>query len=333
MPPPRSTVLPLVPPPSEGSGAAEPVDPRTLLGLQAQIATQRAVLAALQQDTEQALAQLIAVHVPAGPGRDAATSARPPAASAEPPAAQDRDELSALQARHERQTRFLTLLAHELRNPLAVIRAASVVLGRVRSDEPHLPRMRNIIETQVVQMARFVDDLLDVGRASNGKLRLALRPMDLCALVADVADSCRPAMQARSQRFALTLPAGPLAVTGDPVRLTQVLSNLLDNASKYTPSGGEVGLEVAVADHEVVVSVVDSGIGITAEALPEVFEPFVQDAHAVGFNGAGLGLGLTVVRELVQGHGGSVVVTSAGKDRGSRFVVTLPLSSAPGAAA
>jgi len=111
----------------------------------------------------------------------------------------------------------------------------------------------------------------------------------------------------------------------DPVRLAQVLRNLLDNASKYTPNGGQITLSVTVLDETVVVSVSDNGIGITAELLPRVFEPFVQDKHAIGFNGAGLGIGLTVVRELVDAHGGNVAASSAGTGLGSRFTVTLPL--------
>ena len=226
--------------------------------------------------------------------------------------------------RHEQQTRFLAVLAHELRNPLTVIRAASALLGRVRSEEPRLPRMRAIIEQQVVHMTRFVGDLLDVSRVSTGKLRLQPVAMDLASVIADVVEACRPAMDARGQRFELQVPEGPIELQGDPVRLTQVLNNLLDNASKYTPNGGKVGLTVESVAGTVELTVSDTGIGITAEALPDVFEPFVQDAHAVGFNGVGLGLGLTVVRELVEGHGGTVVVSSGGKGLGSRFVVTLP---------
>ena len=121
------------------------------------------------------------------------------------------------------------------------------------------------------------------------------------------------------------MPSIALHVDGDPLRLTQVLCNLLDNASKYTQVGGDIRLCVSAAEGSIVMTVSDNGIGITAEALPRVFEPFVQDQHAVGFNGAGLGIGLTVVRELVDAHGGSVIARSAGSGLGSQFVVTLPL--------
>jgi signal transduction histidine kinase len=144
-------------------------------------------------------------------------------------------------------------------------------------------------------------------------------------LIDEAVRSCRPAMDARLQHFGVFVPSCALDVDGDPVRLTQVLCNLLGNASKYTQVGGEIGLSVTAAKDVIVMTVSDNGIGITAEALPRVFEPFVQDKHAIGFSGSGLGIGLTVVRELVEAHGGSVVASSAGSGFGSQFVVTLPL--------
>jgi len=237
----------------------------------------------------------------------------------------------ALQAAAEQaqrqQTHFLAVLAHELRNPLAPIRTAAALLPRVGSEE--LPRMQAIIERQVAHMARLVGDLLDVSRVNTGKLRLERRPMDLAVIIDEAVDACRPAMATRLQRFDVQIPAGALAVHGDADRLAQVFSNLLDNASKYTPVGGAIGLLLRVAEETVVIAVSDSGIGITDEALPHVFDPFVQDTHAIGFNGAGLGIGLTVVRELVEAHGGTVVATSAGTGLGSRFTVTLPLVARP----
>ena len=237
----------------------------------------------------------------------------------------------ALQAAAEQaqrqQTHFLAVLAHELRNPLTPIRTAAALLSRVRSEE--LPRMQAIIERQVAHMARLVGDLLDVSRVNTGKLRLERRPMDLAVIIDEAVDACRPAMATRLQRFDVQIPAGALAVHGDADRLAQVFSNLLDNASKYTPVGGAIGLLVRVADQTIVLAVSDSGIGISDEALPHVFDPFVQDTHAIGFNGTGLGIGLTVVRELVEAHGGTVVATSAGTGLGSRFTVTLPLVARP----
>ncbi|HEX7440183.1 MAG TPA: diguanylate cyclase, partial [Caldimonas sp.] len=236
----------------------------------------------------------------------------------------------ALQAAAEqaqrRQTELLAVVAHELRNPLAPIRNAASLLGRVGTDEPMLPRLQGIIERQVAHLSRLVSDLLDVSRASTGKLRIERRPVDLAGIIDAAVDVCRPAMDTRTQHFSAQVPARALDVNGDPVRLVQVFSNLLDNASKYTPDGGEIGLAVVVAGDTIVVTVSDNGIGISAEALPTVFEPFVQDAHAIGFNGVGLGIGLTVARELVEAHGGKVVAHSAGTGLGSQFVVSLPLT-------
>lgn len=229
---------------------------------------------------------------------------------------------AAAEQAQRQQTHFLAVLAHELRNPLAPIRTAAALLPQVRSEE--LPRMQAIIERQVAHMSRLVGDLLDVSRVHTGKLRLERRPMDLAEIIDEAIEACRPAMATRLQAFDVQAPAGALEVHGDPDRLAQVFSNLLDNASKYTPPGGRIGLLVRVADVAIVVTVSDSGIGITAEALPHVFDPFVQDTHAIGFNGAGLGIGLTVVRELVEAHGGTVVASSDGTGLGSRFVVTLP---------
>lgn len=230
---------------------------------------------------------------------------------------------AAAEQAQRQQTHFLAVLAHELRNPLAPISTAAALLPQVRSDE--LPRMQAIIERQVAHMARLVGDLLDVSRANTGKLRLERRPMDLSGILDEVVDACRPAMVTRLQHFTLQVPAGGLSVHGDADRLAQVFNNLLDNASKYTPVGGRVGLLARIVGRTIVITVSDSGIGITEAALPHVFDPFVQDTHAIGFNGAGLGIGLTVVRELVEAHGGTVVAASAGTGLGSEFVVTLPL--------
>ena len=238
---------------------------------------------------------------------------------------------AAAEQAQRQQTHFLAVLAHELRNPLTPIRTAAALLPQVRSEE--LPRMQAIIERQVAHMSRLVGDLLDVSRVNTGKLRLERRPMDLAETIGEAIEACRPAMATRLQEFDVDVPAGPLEVYGDSDRLAQVFSNLLDNAYKYTPPGGRIGLLVRVAGAAIVVTVSDSGIGITAEALPHVFDPFVQDTHAIGYNGAGLGIGLTVVRELVEAHGGTVVAASDGSGLGSRFVVTLPLVTRPAFAA
>ncbi len=229
-----------------------------------------------------------------------------------------------------RQLNFLGVLAHELRNPLTPILNAAAILGRIPTDGPLLSRVQGIIERQVENMSRLVEDLLDVSRVNAGKLRLEKEPVDMMRLIEDVVQACRPAMDSRLQLFDVRLADEPLPVHGDSVRLTQILTNLLDNASKYTPERGEIHFSAMVREESVVLTVVDSGIGITSEALLTIFDPFVQEQHATLFNGAGLGIGLTVVRELVEGHGGQVSASSDGLGRGSRFVVSLPLDRRAG---
>jgi signal transduction histidine kinase len=230
---------------------------------------------------------------------------------------------AAAQQAQTRQMEALAMVAHELRGPLGPIRDAVAVFARGPVNEELLRRMQGIIERQIAHLSRLIGDLLDVTRARTGRFRLERQTVDVTLLIDQAVQSCRPAMDARRQHFDVSVPAA-LEVDGDPVRLMQVLCNLLDNASKYTPVSGEIGLRVAAAGEAIVLTVSDNGIGITADALPAIFEPFVQDKHAVGVNGAGLGIGLTVVRELVGAHGGSVVASSAGRGCGSQFVVTLP---------
>lgn len=240
--------------------------------------------------------------------------------------------IAALSAQHlqaaaeqalEQQRKVLTMVAHELRNPLTPISMIAGRLVRVPSEE--LPRMQKLIEGQVQHMSRLVEDLLDVARASSGKFHLDCSVVDMTQIIHEAKDICTPVMISHQLQFNADLPECALMVKGDPLRLIQVLGNLLGNAAKYTPAGGTVCLSVTAEDGVVKISVRDTGIGITAKALPFVFEPFVQDVHAVGFNGAGLGIGLTVVRELVEAHGGTVTGHSAGDGEGSEFVVTLPL--------
>ncbi|MEX5683040.1 sensor histidine kinase [Pseudomonas silesiensis] len=222
------------------------------------------------------------------------------------------------------QQNILTLVAHELRNPLTPI---SMIAGRlVRVPSSELPRMQALIESQVQHMSRLVDDLLDVSRVSTGKLRLDRRIVDMLQIIQEAVAVCSPVMAAQHLHFTAELPEGALAVNGDPVRLTQILGNLLGNAAKYTQAGGTVTLSVTSEDNLLQMSIADNGIGISAKALPFIFEPFVQDVHAVDFNRAGLGIGLTVVRELVEAHGGTVIGMSDGDGKGSTFIVTLPLA-------
>ena len=225
----------------------------------------------------------------------------------------------------KRQTQSMGKAAHELRNPLMSIRSASSVIGRTAADQPLLPRMTAVIDRQVAQMSRLVNDLLDASRVSTGKLRIERRAVEMTRLIDEVVETCRPAIDTRLQHFRVQAHLGELPVYGDPLRLSQVLRNLLDNASKYTPRGGEIRLSVVRLGDTLVLTVADTGIGIAADALAHIFDPFVQDADATAFDGSGLGLGLTVVRELVHAHGGEVEACSAGPGCGSQFKVTLPL--------
>ena len=223
---------------------------------------------------------------------------------------------------HRRQTEFLALLAHELSDPLWPIHTAAAVLAHASLAD--LPKIRATLERQVGHMTRLVGDLLEMGRVRTGKLRIELASIDLETVIDGVVETCRRSMEVRLQTFTVQLPVESLAMIGDSVRLTQVLSNLLLNAAKYTPECGAIHLAVAATPDELRITVTDNGIGVSATALPEVFEPFIQDPHAVGFNGRGLGIGLTVVRELVHAHGGTVVLESAGIGCGCTARVTLP---------
>jgi diguanylate cyclase len=223
-----------------------------------------------------------------------------------------------------RQTEFLAVLAHELRNPLVPIQHAVGLLLRARLDESLLPRIQSMIEQQVTHMSRLIGDLLDVSRVSTGKLRLERRMVDVKDILEVVAAACRLGMDARLQQFTVSIAAGSLEVYGDPVRLAQIVSNLLDNASKYSPEGAPIELSASQDENSVIIKISDSGIGMSADVLTTIFEPFIQDATAIEFNGSGLGIGLTVVRELVTAHAGTIVAHSPGPNLGSTFVVTLP---------
>ena len=238
---------------------------------------------------------------------------------------------AAAEQAQQRQSAFMAVVAQELRNPMAPIRIASAMLGRSSANEPLQPRMQALIDAQWQRMSRLLDDVLDVSQAQAGELNLVWRRLDLGRLVSDAVAVAQPAISRRRQRLRLALPAEPVLLSGDAERLMQVFSNLLDNASKYTPEGGELSVQMTVAasGEVVVTTVADSGIGIAADDLAQMFEPFAQDSRALGlhgFKGAEMGLGLTVVRELIAAHGGSVRAASAGPGQGSEITVTLPLN-------
>ncbi len=229
-----------------------------------------------------------------------------------------------------RQTQALAQAAHELRSPLMPIcTVASLLAYGVNLDE--LPRMGAVVARQVEHLSRLIDDLRDASRVGTGKLHLHRGRVELHDVLDQAIDTCRPAIDARRQHFVTDVPGAAIALEGDAVRLVQVFTNLLQNASKYTPAGGGLVLTCVLEASTgraptAVVTISDNGIGISAETLPLVFEPFVQDAHAVGFSKGGMGIGLTLVREIVLAHAGSVTAESPGAGMGSRFTVTLPLA-------
>ncbi len=227
----------------------------------------------------------------------------------------------------QRQNELLAIVAHELRNPLTPISMAGSMLSLVPNGR--LPQMQEIIEREVRHMTRLIGDLVDLSRVRTGKLRILKEPVDLVAIIEAAVPACVPAITTRGQRLEVQLPPGTLTIQGDATRLSQVVRNLLDNASKYTPEAGRIGLVLRTTGDQAVIVVSDSGIGISPDALQRIFDPFVQDSHAVGFNGAGLGIGLTVVREIIVAHGGSITATSAGIGLGCEFAISLPLSGQP----
>jgi len=238
------------------------------------------------------------------------------------------ERLADAETANRRQIEFMGIVAHELRGPLAPISNAAALLGRIRTQEPLLPMVKNIIERQLMHLTRLVADLLDTTRIDTGKMRLEMRRLDIVELIDVAIKDLQPAVLARHQELYFHLPPPDILVNGDRLRLTQVVTNLIGNASKYTQPGGQIAVSAKVVGRAVSIEVSDNGIGITADQLPHVFDPFVQERRATEFDRSGLGIGLTVVRELVEGHGGRVEAESAGRGSGSRFTVTLPLVQA-----
>ena len=224
-----------------------------------------------------------------------------------------------------RKDEFLAMLAHELRNPLAPIRNAVRVLNRIGPLDSTLIQMRDVIDRQTDQLTRLVDDLLDVSRITQGKVTLRRERLELLTIVARAVEMVRPVIDARRHHLAVTLPPEPIRVEGDLARLAQVLANLLSNAAKYTSDEGHIWLEAEVRGTTMVLRVRDDGQGIPTEFLDKVFDLFVQVDRAPDRAEGGLGIGLTLVRKLVEMHGGRVSASSEGPGRGSEFVVELPV--------
>ena len=224
-----------------------------------------------------------------------------------------------------RQAMFLAMVAHELRNPLNPIRMATELLSHAHANEGLTLQVQGILTRQVRHLARLVDDLLDGARASAGKFQLEWERVSLREVLDSVIDATRLVMQERQQTMVTHLTSERMTINGDPLRLAQIFSNLLENASKYTRRGGEVSVDLSCMAGVATLSITDNGIGISAEALPRIFDLFAQEPHARAHDRQGLGLGLAIVRELVEAHGGTIVAASGGRDLGSQFVLALPM--------
>ncbi|HEY4592631.1 MAG TPA: ATP-binding protein, partial [Thermoanaerobaculia bacterium] len=224
-----------------------------------------------------------------------------------------------------RKDQFLAMLAHELRNPLAPIRNAVELMRQVETIDPTFQPSREMVERQVKHLARLVDDLLDVSRITQGSIRLRKEVVDLGTIIQRAVEGNRPLIESRAHTLSLRLPAEPVRLEADATRLEQVISNLLNNAAKYTMPGGHIWVTAASEDEEAVVRVRDTGIGIPPDVLDRVFEPFVQQSNgSLARTDGGLGVGLTLVRSLVEMHGGRVEASSPGLGQGSELVVRLP---------
>lgn len=224
----------------------------------------------------------------------------------------------------ERKTEFLGVLAHELRNPLAPIVNGLYLLGRAEVEGEQRRRALSVLERQVEHLTKLVDDLLDVTRIARGKVSLDLRPLDLVALVRACVEDQRGAIEARGLQLRVELPQGEVLVKGDRTRLSQVVGNLLHNASKFTDAEGWIAVRLRAGSDEVELRVADSGIGIEPSLMAQLFTPFVQGNTQLARSSGGLGLGLALVRSLVDLHGGSVTAHSEGAGRGAEFTVKLP---------
>jgi PAS domain S-box-containing protein len=222
---------------------------------------------------------------------------------------------------------FLAMLAHELRNPLAPIRNSLHILKQAAASPEMVGRVRDIAERQVQHMARLLEDLLDVARISRGRIALRQEVVDMASVVQRTVETARPLLEERRHQLTVALPPEPVRVRGDAARLEQVLTNLLNNSAKYTDPGGRIGLTVEREGGEVVLRVRDSGIGIAPEMLPRIFELFVQAERRLDRSQGGVGIGLTLVKKLVELHGGAIQAFSAGLGQGSEFVVRLPAFS------
>ena len=234
-----------------------------------------------------------------------------------------------LEEANRRKDEFLAMLAHELRNPLAPIRNASEILARRLADDPQMKRTVNLVKRQVTHLARLVDDLLDVSRITQGRIELRRAPQELAPILAQARESVEPLLREKKHVLLVSTSFEPLYVYGDHARLVQSVANVLTNAAKYTDPGGEIRLELRRQNEQAVIVVSDTGVGIAPELLPRVFDLFVQGDRSLDRSQGGLGIGLSVVKRLVEMHEGQVTAFSEGPGRGSVFEIHLPLIEAP----
>jgi signal transduction histidine kinase/CheY-like chemotaxis protein len=223
---------------------------------------------------------------------------------------------------------FLAMLSHELRNPLGPIQVAMQVISSGHADASTVRRARETVDRQVKQMARLLDDLLDVSRITRGVVALQKEPVNLTTAVANALETARPAIEACEHGLTVSLPEESVVIEADPIRLEQIIVNLVNNAAKYTPPKGRILVSVSRDHDDVVLRVRDNGIGISEELLPRVFDLFKQGDRSLVRSGGGLGIGLTIVQNLVALHGGSVTAHSDGLGSGSEFIVRLPIGAA-----
>jgi nitrogen-specific signal transduction histidine kinase/ActR/RegA family two-component response regulator len=228
----------------------------------------------------------------------------------------------------KRKDEFLATLAHELRNPLAPIRAAAYMLKKLDMQDERVLRAREVIERQAAHMTRLIDDLLELSRITQGKIDLRRRPESLTAIIAGVVQSAQSAMDSRQHQFQIEVAPDPLLMEADAIRIAQAVGNVIENATKYTQPGGRIALRVARAGHEAVISVQDNGIGIEPHMAARIFDMFVQAENGDRRPNGGLGIGLALTRKLIEMHGGTITVSSAGLGQGAEFEIRLPLSVA-----
>lgn len=232
-----------------------------------------------------------------------------------------------LRSADSRKDEFLAMLAHELRNPLAPIRAAAELLKMVKLDDAVVRRSSDIIARQVDHMTELVDDLLDVSRVTRGLVELDKKPLYIANIITDAVEQVRPLIHSRRHHLRMHLAPDAVAVMGDSKRLVQVIANLLSNAAKYTHEGGNVLLKTEVAEGKIILKVIDDGIGMNPELTRRVFDLFAQAERTPDRSSGGLGLGLALVKSLVELHGGTVHCSSEGIGKGSVFTICLPLTS------